>query len=168
MNPRILAVVLDGHEAAMVAGMPTLVALARAREATVRVAYFRPIPDPRVDRYDRVVADSDREMTRIGRGFIDTLRWAAQRFDGVVMHAVVRFGAPRREVDTEVEVFRPSIIALFAPRAGGPLARLRAWVIRRRVTRSASTRVLVLETPPRSETARDGRRRVVVAERLSP
>ena len=67
MNPRILAVVLDGHEAAMVAGMPTLVALARAREATVRVAYFRPIPDPRVDRYDCVVADSDREMTRIGR-----------------------------------------------------------------------------------------------------
>ena len=40
-------------------------AVARESGGVVRIAWMQPVPPPRVDRHDRVVADTDREMARL-------------------------------------------------------------------------------------------------------
>jgi hypothetical protein len=67
-----------------------LVTVARAAEAEVRLAYVRDLPRPRVDRYDRTVADTDAEMARI-----------------TSPETVVRFGKPRREAALAAETYAP-------------------------------------------------------------
>ena len=65
MSARLLAIITPGDEAGALASLAGLVTIARAAEAEVRLAYFRDLPAPRVDRHDRVVADTDAEMARI-------------------------------------------------------------------------------------------------------
>jgi hypothetical protein len=40
-------------------------AVARESGGVVRIAWMQPVPPPGVDRHDRVVADTDREMARL-------------------------------------------------------------------------------------------------------
>jgi hypothetical protein len=65
VSARLLAVITPGDEATALASMAGLATIARAAEAGVRLAYFRPLPPPRVDRHDRPIADTDTEMTRM-------------------------------------------------------------------------------------------------------
>jgi len=65
VSARLLAVITPGEEATALSSMVGLVTIARAAEAEVRLAYFRDLPRPRVDRHDRVVADTAAEMARI-------------------------------------------------------------------------------------------------------
>jgi hypothetical protein len=104
----------------------------RAAEADVRLACFRELPDPRVDRHGRVVADTDAEIARIERETTRKLAASAPVFDGVPVETVVRFGHPTREAPIEAEVYAPQIVVVFAA-ARGLVARLRHWVLRRRL-----------------------------------
>jgi hypothetical protein len=153
VSTRLLAIITPGDEAAALASIAGLVTVARAAEAEVRLAYFRDLPAPRVDRHDRVVADTDAEMARIASVATRALGSAARVFDDVEMETVVRFGKPRREVPLEAEVYAPQIVVLFAA-AASLLSRLRGWALRRRLARRPSSRMLVLEPArPRSRSA---------------
>jgi hypothetical protein len=153
MSGRILGVIHDRQESAALDGIAALVAVARAERAVVRLAYFQPLPPARLGRHGRVVADTDREMARITCVTIDTVEAAARPYDDVTLETVVRFGSAGREALIEAEVFAPGLVVFFAARGGGPLARLRAWALRRRIARRPGVRVIVLEGPPARRTA---------------
>jgi hypothetical protein len=146
MNTRMLVVVFAGQETAAMQGLPALLATARAEHRQVRLAYFHALPAPRVDQYDRVVADTDREMTRITETTIGTLTAALRRLSLDPIEVVVRFGAPGREVVRETDVFTPDLVALFTPPLAAPIARLRVWAARQRVAHRQA-RLLLVETP---------------------
>lgn len=147
VSTRLLTVIIEGQEAAALSSMPALVSVARAEQATVRLAYFRRLPASRVDAYDRVVVPAELEMARIESAAVDALGAAAREFDGVVMEPVVRFGRAGREVPIELETFAADLVVFVASRGDGPLARLREWALRRRVAARGKVRVLVLQSP---------------------
>ncbi len=142
----MLAVITPGDEAAALAGFAGLMSIARAAGAEVRVAYVHGLPEPRVDRHDRIVANTDTEMARIESTATSTLGTAARVFDDVQVETVVRFGAPRREAALEAEVYAPQIVVVFSAVAG-VLSRFRSWALRRRLARQPDTRLLLLEAP---------------------
>ena len=143
MSARLLALVLGGQEAAALASMPALVAVARAKLARLRLAFVQPMPPPRVNRHDQVIADTDHEMTRLTNEMVETFSTIGRRFDDVTIDVVVRFGTPRREAAIEADVFEPTLIALFAARGGTSLS---TWRLRRDLARRRDSRLLVLET----------------------
>jgi hypothetical protein len=96
VSTRLLAVITPGDEATALGSMAGLVTIARAAQAEVCLAYFRDLPPPRVDRHERVVADTDAEMTRIAGVAAQALDAAARVFDDVAVETVVRFGKPAR------------------------------------------------------------------------
>jgi hypothetical protein len=147
MNPRMLVVVFAGQEAAAIRGLPALLATARADHRQVRLAYFHPLPAPRVDRYDRVVADSDREMTRITETATGSLTATLRQLNLDPVDIVVRFGTPGREVVRETDVFTPDLVAFFTPPLAALLSRLRAWTLRRRVAQRQARLLLVQALP---------------------
>jgi hypothetical protein len=146
VSPRLLAVITPGDEAAALAGFAGLMSIARAAGAEVRVAYVHDLPEPRVDRHDRIVADTDTEMARIEATATHTVVTAARVFDDVPVETVVRFGAPRREAVLEAEVYAPQIVVVFSAVAGR-LNRFRAWALRRRLARQPDARLLLMEAP---------------------
>ena len=146
MSARLLALVLEGQEAAALVTLPVLAAVARAEDACVRLAYIRSFPRPRLNRTGRVVVDVEHEMLRITHTTIETFAWASRQFDGLTMEVVVRFGRPRAEALIETEVFAPTSIGLFTARDAGMRTRWATWSLRRRIARHASVRVVVLET----------------------
>ena len=79
----LLAVITPGDEATVLASLVGLLTVARAAEADVRLACFRELPAPRVDRHGRVVADVEAEMARIERETTPTLAASACVFEGV-------------------------------------------------------------------------------------
>jgi hypothetical protein len=147
MNTRMLVVVFAGQETAVLQGLPALLATARADRRQVRLACFHALPAPRVDRRDRVVADSDREMARITEATTGALTAALRELSLDPVEIVVRFGTPGREVLRETDVFTPDLVAFFAPAAAALATRLRVALLRRRVARRQA-RLLVVETPP--------------------
>lgn len=142
----MLAVITPGDEATALAGFAGLMSIARAAGAEVRVAYVHALPKPRVDRHDRIVADTDAEMARIEATATRTVGTAARVFDDVPVETVVRFGAPRREAVLEAEVYAPQIVVVFSAVAG-MLNRFRAWALRRRLARQPDARLLLMEAP---------------------
>lgn len=94
MSARLLAVITPGDEATALASLVGLVTMARAAEADIRLACFRELPVPRVDRYGRVVADTDAGMARIERETRRKLVASARPFDGVSVKTVVRLRPP--------------------------------------------------------------------------
>jgi hypothetical protein len=146
MTARMLVVLLKEQEAAAAQGMATLVALARAERAVVRLAYLHRMPSPRMDRHGRVVADSDREMARITGTVVESLRLAARPYADVEIEAVARFGAPGSELGFELDAFAPTLVTFLTARADGPLARLQPWALRRRLWFRPEVRLIVLET----------------------
>jgi hypothetical protein len=149
MSTRLLAVISEGQEAAALSSMAALVAVARAEQATVRLAYFRRIPAARMDAYDRVAVPAELEMERVEAAAVQALGAAARAFDDVVMEPRVRFGRAAREVLVEREAFAANLVVFMTSRDPGPLARLRAWALRRRVSELGNVRVLVLQAPSR-------------------
>jgi hypothetical protein len=146
MNTRMLVVVFDGQEAAAIQGLPAVLATARSDRRSVRLACFRKLPAPRMDRHDRVVADCDQEMARITDATTTALTSALRQLSLDPVDIVVRFGTPVREVLRETDAFTPDLIAFFAPPASALISRLRVWVLRRRVAHRRARLVLV-ETP---------------------
>jgi hypothetical protein len=147
MSARILAVIPAGHEPAALTGITVLIALARAQNARVRLACFKPMPRPRLDRHDRVVAAPDQEMARITAATTETFREATRVFNDVAIETVVRFGSPRYEAKFEADAFHPDLIAFFAPRPATPPDRLWMRMLRRHTARANSIRLVVLDAP---------------------
>ena len=146
MSPRLLVIVLPGQQHDVFTGLPTLIAVARAEHAAVRLACFQPIPPPRIGHHGRVVFDTDGAMAHVAGTLADTLMAATRRFDDVASDVVVRFGTPRVEIALELEAYTPAFVACFAPRSAGPFARLSAWALRRRIARVSDARLVVLDT----------------------
>jgi hypothetical protein len=146
MNTRMLVVVFGGQEAAAIQGLPAVLATARSDRRSVRLACFRKLPAPRMDRHDRVVADCDQEMARITDATTTVLTSALRQLSLDPVDIVVRFGTPVREVLRETDAFTPDLIAFFAPPASALISRLRVWALRRRVAHRRARLVLV-ETP---------------------
>lgn len=146
MTPRLLAVIPEGEEAAPLTGMTAVAAVARAERARVWLAYFHRIPPARLDHHGRVAVSTDTEMARIAGLTAETLRLATRAFDDLDIETVVRFGSPPRELTLELEAFTPTLVALFAPRDAGPVARWRMRTLRHRVTSRAGVRVLAVAT----------------------
>jgi len=126
----------------------TLAAISAARIARktggmVRLALLTPLPPPRVDRHDRVIADTEREMERLAAHAERHLRSMAAEMEGVPVEMVIRFGRPSAELSIEVEVFGPDLIALATPRDSGLRGLLRAWQLRRAAVASKVPVVLL-------------------------
>lgn len=117
--------------------------IARKTGGIVRLAYLRPLPPPRRDSDDRVVADTDREMARLADGAEAELAALTIEMDGVPVEVVIRFGRPAAELSIEAEVFRPDLIALAAPLPARFRGRFRAWQLRRAAVASKVPVVLL-------------------------
>ena len=130
----------------------TLAAISAARIARktggmVRLAFLTPLPPPRVDHHDRVIADTEREMERLADHAETRSRSMAAEMEGVPVEMVIRFGRPHAELSIEVEVFGPDLIALATPRHSGLRGLLRAWQLRRAAVASRVP-VVLLPLPP--------------------
>jgi hypothetical protein len=144
-----------GEEATALASLAGLVTVARAAEAEVRLGYVRDLPRPRVDRYDRTVADTDAEMARITSVATRALGAAARVFDdvtagdsGAVRQAAAR-GRPRGR-----DLRAPDRRALRGGHgAAGPAPRLEAAAT---AGRQPGARVLMLDAPRRPEVRHAG------------
>ena len=118
---------------------------ARQSGGVVRILYVTPIPPPRVDRYGRVVADTDREMARIAAGAEEKLRVMAADLDGVPVERVVRFGGLSEEIAIEADAFGADLVAL-APMPSPALGRrILGWRLGRL---AAPSRGMLLLLPP--------------------
>ena len=135
MNTRMLVVVFAGQEAAAIQGLPAVLATARSDRRSVRLACFRPLPAPRVDRHDRVVADCDREMARITETTTTALtsaRASARPRPGRDRRSLRRAGPRGPARDRRLHARPGGVLRAAGPRAG--LAP-RVWALRRRVAR---------------------------------
>jgi nucleotide-binding universal stress UspA family protein len=118
---------------------------ARQSGGRVRIVYVSPIPPARVDRYDRIVADTDREMERIAAGAGERLRVLASHLEGVPVEQVVRFGRLREEIAIEADAFGADLVALAAPARPAVRQRILQWWLGRL---AAPSRVLMILLPP--------------------
>jgi len=123
--------------------------LARESGGAIRMMYVSPLPPPRLDRDDRVVADTDREMARIAGEAEDELRQLTAELGDVPVECVVRFGRLGREVAREAESFGADLVALAAPAPPGRVDRALAWYLERLVLGSITPVVLLPEIAPR-------------------
>jgi nucleotide-binding universal stress UspA family protein len=128
---RILVPITPGAFADYALAATSAARIARKTGGILRLAYLAPLPLPRVDRHDRVVADTDREMARIGAEAQAQLDALAASLEGVPVETVIRFGRPAAELSIEVEVFGADLIALAGPPRSRIWERLRAWQLRR-------------------------------------
>ncbi|HTY79235.1 MAG TPA: universal stress protein [Candidatus Bathyarchaeia archaeon] len=128
---RILVPITQGSTADHALTVINAARIARKSGGVVRLAYLAPLPSPRVDHHDRVVADTDREMARIAAGAREHLESLAAGMEGVPVEIVVRFGRPGRELAIEACAFEADLIALAAPTGPRLRGRIRAWQLRR-------------------------------------
>jgi nucleotide-binding universal stress UspA family protein len=129
--------------------------IARKTGGILRLAYLAPLPSPRVDRHDRVIADTDREMARIGGTAQARLDALAASLEGVPVETVIRFGHPAVELSIEAEAFGADLIALAAPLHSRIRERVRAWQLRRAALAS-KVPLILLPLPAAGTGARPG------------
>ena len=143
MAKRILLVVREGAHAARVSAALSAGRLARESGGAIRMMYASPLPPPRMDRHDRMVASTDQEMMRItGEGEDCLVRLAAEIAD-VPVERVVRFGRLKDEVRVEAEAFGADLVALAAPLTPGLSHRALAWYLAHAALASKTPVVLV-------------------------
>jgi hypothetical protein len=129
--------------------------VARESGGLARMVWVRPIPRPRLDRYDRVVADEDREMARLAADAerrMGALRW---EFGDVPVEAVVRFGRLAAELAIEARAFGADLVGLAAGARPGPGRQLRAWYLGRAVRIPVVLLPLVPADAPGADVRRD-------------
>jgi nucleotide-binding universal stress UspA family protein len=145
VSRRVLVAVLPGDEATALDRLGTVVSA--APQARVRVACLRPLPPPRRDRHDRVVADADVEMERIARDTAAAFHAAARALEHTALEIVVRFGIPTREVATEADAFAPDLVVLFASPRSNLLRRWRGRRLRQHLSARPGIQLLVVDMP---------------------
>lgn len=155
MVRRILLVMRDGEHAARMPAALEAARLARESGGSVRMMYASPVPAPRVDRFDRVVADTDREMTRIAAAGEACLDRLSAEVPDVPVERVVRFGRFAEELRIEAEEFGADLVAIAAPLQPGFAYRARAWYLEHVALGSKMRVVLLPETPAEPNDRRD-------------
>jgi hypothetical protein len=131
MAKRILVPIVSNVTADYSRAAISAARIARKTGGIIRLACLMPLPAPRVDRHDRVVSDTEREMDRLTAHAERRLLAMTAEMEGVPVETVIRFGRPRVELGREVEVFAPDLVALATPLRSGAGSRLRAWLLRR-------------------------------------
>jgi hypothetical protein len=134
MAKRILMVITPACAGDLVSAARSAAAVARESGGGVRMAWVRPLPAPRRDRHDRVVADADREMARLTAAALEEMAALAGEFGEVDVERVVRFGRLATELLIETHAWRADLIGLAAPERPGPRHRVRAWYLGRMVS----------------------------------
>jgi universal stress protein family protein len=127
MAKRILMVITPACAGDLVSAARSAAAVARESGGGVRMAWVRPLPAPRRDRHDRVVADADREMARLTAAALEEMAALAGELGEVDVERVVRFGRLATELLIETHAWRADLIGLAAPERPGPRHRVRAW-----------------------------------------
>ena len=155
MAKRILVPITPGAPADDAPVALSAARIARKSGGMVRLAYISPLPPPRMDRQDRVVADTDREMVRITAAALERLAALASEMDGVPVEVVVRFGRLHAELAIEAEVFDADLVALAAPTESRFVDRVRAWQLQRAALASKAP-VVLLPLPSADGEARSG------------
>jgi nucleotide-binding universal stress UspA family protein len=150
MAKRMLVVITRGMRAPYAAAARSAARMVRESGGTVRLMYSSPLPPPRVDRHDRVVADTDLEMARIAALASERLTALAAEMDGVPVERVVRFGRLGAELSIEAEVFGADLVALAAPIRLHLGDRFRAWYLER-IALASRVPVILLPLPSDSE-----------------
>jgi nucleotide-binding universal stress UspA family protein len=110
---RVLMVITPAVAPALESAARSAAAVARESGGVVRMAWMQPLPPPRVDHHDRVVADTDREMVRLTE--IAQARMRALAWDFGEVEQVVRFGRPATELAVEAHAWDADLIGLAAP-----------------------------------------------------
>jgi nucleotide-binding universal stress UspA family protein len=146
MAKRILLVMRGGARADHALAARGAAALARKSGGTIRMVYITPMPRPRVDTHDRIVADTDREMARISADVLERLAALARELDDVPVQSMIRFGRLGTELSIEAEVFGADLIALSAKPRPGLRDRLRARYLAR-VTLGSRIPLVLLPQP---------------------
>lgn len=134
MAKRVLMVITPARAGDLVSAARSAAAVARESGGGVRMAWMRPLPPPRVDRYDRIVADVDREMARLTAAALDEMAALAWELGEIDVERVVRFGRLATELRIEAHAWRADLIGLAAPERPGPRHRFRAWYLARTVS----------------------------------
>ena len=130
---RVLMVITPAGAPALESAARSAAAVARESGGVVRMAWMQPLPPPRVDRHDRVVADTDREMIRLTETALDRMRALTWDFGEVDVERVVRFGRLATELAVEAHAWGAGLIGLAAPARPGVRHHLRAWYLARTV-----------------------------------
>ncbi|MFI5376590.1 MAG: universal stress protein [Candidatus Rokuibacteriota bacterium] len=133
MAKRVLMVITPARAGALVSAARRAAAVARESGGGVRMAWMRPLPAPRVDRYDRIVADTDREMARLTAAAHEEMGALTWEFGEVDVEHVVRFGRLATELAIEAHAGRADLIGLAASERPGPRHRFRAWYLARAI-----------------------------------
>ena len=144
MAKRVLMVITPRVPADLVSAARSAAAVAREAGGCLRLVTVRPIPPPRVDRYDRVIADEDREMARLATAAEAEMAALDPELCGVPVERVVRFGRLAAELRIEAHVFDASLIGLVGPRWPRLRHQLRAWYL----GRVLPAPVVLLPLPP--------------------
>jgi len=131
---RVLMVIAPAGAPALESAARSAAAVARESGGVVRMAWMQPLPPPRVDHHDRVVADTDREMVRLTEIAQDRMRALIWDFGEVEVEQVVRFGRLATELAVEAHAWDADLIGLAAPARPSLRHHLRAWYLARRVT----------------------------------
>lgn len=134
MAKRVLMVITPARAGDLVSAARSAAAVARESGGVVRMAWVRPLPAPRVDRHDRIVADTDREMARLTAAAVEQMTALAWEFGEVDVERVVRFGRLATELAIEAHAWRADLIGLAASERPGPRHRFRAWYLARAVS----------------------------------
>ena len=129
MTKRVLMVITPEMTGDLRSAARRAAVAARDSGGQVRMIFVRPIPPPRMDRYDRVVADPDAEMVRLAG--LAEVRMAALTadFGDVPVESLVRFGRLAAELRIEAETFGADLIGLAVPPRPEARHRLRAWYL---------------------------------------
>jgi nucleotide-binding universal stress UspA family protein len=155
MAKRILVPITPDAPADYVTAALSAARIARKSGGMVRLAYISPLPPPRLDKQDHVIADTGREMERITAAALERLAALASEMDGVPVESVVRFGRLSAELALEAEVFDADLIALAALPESRFLDRVRAWQLRRAALASKAP-VVLLPLPAAAGETRTG------------
>ena len=151
MAKRILLVVREGAHAARVSAAVSAGRLARESGGTVRMMYASPLPPARMDRHDRMVANTDQEMMRITGEGQDCLALLAAEIADVPVERVVRFGRLKDEVRVEAEAFGADLVALAGPARPRPWHHALVWYLAHMALASKTPVVLLPATAEGTE-----------------
>jgi nucleotide-binding universal stress UspA family protein len=111
MTKRILVPV--NRTACMEPVLSVVRGIARHSNGTVRLVAIIAIPEPLLDRANRVIVSTDRQMERLEQRTADELRaLAVAALDGVPVEARVRFGDAAVEIGIEAECFGADLVVV--------------------------------------------------------
>jgi hypothetical protein len=156
MARRILMVITPETSGDLRSAARSAAVVAREGGGQVRMLFVRPLPPPRVDRYDRIVADPDAEMARLTALAEARMAALGAEFGEVAIDSRARFGRLAAELRIEAEAFGADLIGLAAPARPGPRHQLRAWYL----GRTLPTPVVLL--PLAADDTTDRRRESVI------